>query len=303
MDNTLLASAVTLKAKNKEGELLRATFIPSMGMNMVSYKKGDLEVIDQTTLPLFEERYAGLGAMIGPHFHHRQEQAIAPIKDESLFPHIARVKAQGSKEPFSHGIGRYAPWRVEGNDESSLRAVLSGTDVWNGYCLKDLEGQDFKMSYDVRLLPEGLEIKLGCKSDTESVVGLHTYYSLGGPHGTGTISCRVQDHYVDKSQQLPIPSTWNYSADHTLIYPVDRETDFGFHPFPDPLQGTIQLACASHGVHHRVQVHYECDNQENSFQIWHKKGGSFVCIEPLSAKDPRKPKLSVSRLQITIAIL
>jgi hypothetical protein len=34
-----------------------------------------------------------------------------------------------------------------------------------------------------------------------------------------------------------IPSTWNYSGDHTLTYPVDQETDFGFHRFPDPFKG------------------------------------------------------------------
>lgn len=292
-----LVSEVQLKSTSSDGKPLSVCFLPNKGMNFISYKKGDKEAIDQSTKPLFEERYAGLGAMIGPHFHHRYPGVIPPVKDESLFPHIAKVKAQGSKEPFSHGIGRYAPWRVESRTENSLHAVLSGEDAWNGYLLKELEGQNFMMHYSAELIPEGLVISLSVKSETESVVGLHTYYALS--HGKGRVIARVRDTYIDKSEELPIPSSWNYSEDHTLIYPLEQDTDFGFHPFPDPLHGKVTMECETH----TLVVQYWCENEENSFQLWHPKGASFVCIEPLSAKDPRKPKLSVSTLKILISIL
>ncbi|MFC2049498.1 hypothetical protein ACFLR2_02345 [Chlamydiota bacterium] len=292
-----MGEEVWIRGTNDEGAPLAACFNPGRGMNMVSCRKGELEVIDQTTRPLFEQRFAGLGALIGPHFHHRNPEVIPPVKHEELFPYIALVKAKGTQEPFSHGIGRYAPWKVESSNEGEIEAILTGSDLWNGVALKELEGQDFTMRYRARFVPKGLEILLSVKSDTESVVGLHTYYALAD--GQGSVTCRVQDHYVEKSEVKPIPSTWNYGADHTLHYPLVADTDFGFHPFPDPTHAEIELACTNH----RVRVEYTCDNGENSFQLWHPAGASFVCIEPLSAKDPRKPKLTVSRLKILISIL
>src|SRR5947209_3792431 len=106
----IATQGVVLKSQTEKGESMQATFLPEKGMNLVSFKKGNLEVIDQSTLPLFEERFAGLGALIGPHFHRRLPETLPHIADESLFPHIARVKAKGAADPFSHGIGRYAPW-------------------------------------------------------------------------------------------------------------------------------------------------------------------------------------------------
>jgi hypothetical protein len=97
---------IILANKTSTGQNLQAIFLPEKGMNLISYKKDETEVIDQSTRNLFEERFAGLGALIGPHFHHRKTEVIPPIKDESLFPHIARLKAKGIQEPFSHGIDR-----------------------------------------------------------------------------------------------------------------------------------------------------------------------------------------------------
>src|SRR5690349_11544962 len=104
---------IILENTTHDGSPLQATFLPDKGMNLVSYKKGGVEVIDPSTKSLFEERYAGLGALIGPHFHRRRTDALPKIPDESLFPHIARVKAKGVHDPFSHGIARYAPWKAE----------------------------------------------------------------------------------------------------------------------------------------------------------------------------------------------
>lgn len=126
---------------------------------------------------------------------------------------------------------------------------------------------------------------------------MHTYYGLS--KGKGTITTRVRDHYNDQGELKPFPSTWNYQTDHTLIYPLIQPTDFGFQPYPDPLHGMIQLKTESHGI----KVEYWCQNEENSFQIWHPEEASFVCLEPLSAKDPRKPRLTVNQLKILISIL
>ena len=269
-----------------------AVFMPGRGMNFISLKKGGIEAVDQTTKELFESRYAGLGAMIGPHFHHRK--VIPPIEDKARFPHIANVKGN---EPFSHGVGRYAPWNVEHLSDTQIKARLKGEDKWHDVSLKDLEGQDFNMTYHALLSPEGLEIELSVRSDTESVVGLHTYYALA--HGKGTVKARVRDEYNDQGTWKPIPSTWNYREDHLLQFSLTEPADYGFRPYPDPLHGGMELETETHGI----RVQYWSENEENSIQMWHPEGASFVCMEPLSAKDPRKPRLTVSSLKILISVL
>lgn len=278
-------------------ERLEAVYLPWQGMNFISFKKGSLEVIDQSTQNLFEDRYAGLGAMIGPHFHHRNPNIIPKIQDEALFPHIARVKAKGTKEPFSHGIGRYAPWKIEKMSEDSIGATLKGTDEWKGVKLKDLEGQDFVMNYHAKMGAEGLLIELSVISDTGSVMGLHTYYAMAGQKGK--ITAQVQPQINDHGQIKNIPSSWNYDKNHFFHYDAKEEIDAGFYPFPDALAGQILYETATHSI----KISYSCDNQENSWQLWHPSGASFVCIEPLSAKIPQKPILSVSKIKILISIL
>ena len=38
-------------------------------------------------------------------------------------------------------------------------------------------------------------------------------------------------------------------------------------------------------------------------QVWHPEGASFACVEPIAAKNPRKPRLTVAQLKILISIL
>jgi hypothetical protein len=208
---------VVLKSKTSQGEPLEATYLPHLGMNLISYKKGNLEIIDQSTRPLFEDRFAGLGSLTGPHFYRRH--VVPSIKDESLFPHIARVKAQGTKDPFSHGIGRYAPWKAEFTDHT-IKAVQTGKDEWNGVTLGSLEGQNYKMTYQADLTSTGLHIEMSVVSDTDSIVGIHYYYHL--PQGSGSVISETQDYYLDKGKREPIHSTWNNGEKHHLKFDLSE---------------------------------------------------------------------------------
>lgn len=291
----MLMETITLKNKSEAGVPLEATFIPGMGMNMVSYKLGDIEVIDQSTKPLFDDHYAGLGALIGPHFHHRRAEVLPKIQDETLFPHIARVKAKGVQEPFSHGLGRYAPWTAEAT-ENAVKAVLTGKDMWNGIPLAQLEGQNFRMTYSAELQPDGLHIELSVVSDTDSLVGIHYYYHL--PYGRGKVISSVQNTYIDKGEEKPIPAGWDYDDQHRLTFSLGQAADYTFHPYPNPCEGKIRLATDTYSL----TTTYECVSQANSWQLYHPEGASFVCIEPVSAQDPRHPNLTVSSLNIHLHI-
>ena len=287
---------IVLTSTSESGQPLEATFLPDQGMNMVSFKKGNLEVIDQSTKALFEERYAGLGALIGPHFHHRRTEILPKITDESLFPHIARVKSKGVNEPFSHGIGRYAPWKaiVSGN---TVKATLTGKDLWNGVALSTLEGQNFTMHFNATLKPQGLQLDLDVVSDTDSLVGIHYYYHL--PQGTGKVLSTVQPEYVDKGEKKPLPAAWSGNENHTLAFDLTNEADYNFFPYPSPRGGQIILDAGTY----KLKTNYQGASAENSWQLYHPKGASFVCLEPLSAQDPRHPNLTVSSLKITLTIM
>lgn len=289
-------SAIVLEHQTKEGERLQATFLPDQGMNLISLKKDDTEVIDQSTRNLFEERYAGLGALIGPHFHHRKAEIIAKIKDETLFPHIARVKAKGVQEPFSHGIARYAPWKAEAT-KNSIKAQLSGKDTWNGVSLIELEGQNFNMKMEVHLKEEGLFLDLSVVSDTASLVGIHYYYAL--PQGKGRVISNIQNQVIMNGELKPIPSDWQFDTQQQLTFDLENEADYTFHPYPNLLKGHILLETDEYQLHTR----YECACAENCWQLYHPKDASFVCIEPISSKDPRHPNLTVSSLNIHLNIV
>lgn len=289
-------SLIILEHKNHQGELLQATFLPDKGMNLISFKKGDLEIIDQSTKNLFEERYAGLGALIGPHFHRRKPETIPPIQNEALFPHIARVKAKGVQEPFSHGIARYAPWKAEAS-ASHVKAKITGKDLWNGIALSSLEGQNFQMELEAHLREEGLFLTLSVVSDTASLVGIHYYYAL--PKGKGRVISEVQNQVGIDGELKSIPSDWQFDSQQKLIFDLQKEADFTFHPYPNLLKGSILLETEEY----QLRTRYECACSENCWQLYHPKEASFVCIEPISAQDPRHPNLSVSSLNIHLEIL
>ncbi len=288
---------VVLTNQTVRGESLKVVYLPHQGMNLISYSKGSTQVIAQSTRDQFEERFAGLGALIGPHFHHRHLATLPPVPNEPLFPHIARVRAKGTQEPFSHGIGRYAPWKYQATS-SSISAQLSGEDEWNGSTLEALEGQSFTMNYRAELTPEGLHIRMDVVSGSDSVVGLHYYYDL--PGGAGYVRAKVGDSYNDSGAFKPLPGPMPYTADdHQLVFDLKAAADFGFLPFPDPLTAQVELETA----HYQLRIQTRNVSEENSWQLYHPAGSAFVCIEPLSARNPRKAHLSVSGIDVLITIL
>lgn len=290
-------SPIVLKNQAPDGQLLQATFLPEKGMNMISYKKGGIEIIDQSTKDLFVDHFAGLGALIGPHFYRRNPATLPSIKDESLFPHIARVDPLKNRDPFSHGIGRYAPWKVQIATETKLKGVLSGKDEWNGVPLAALEGQNFKMGFEAELSLNGLKIELSVVSDADSIVGIHYYYHL--PNGSGKVMSDVKNKYYDGLALKDIPETWQYDSQHILTYDLANPADYAFHPFFNPRKGQILLDA---GVY-RLRTTYDCSCEENSWQLYHPKDASYVCIEPVSSQNPRRANLSVSSISILLEIL
>lgn len=284
----------TLKVSLEDGSQLEATFLPAEGMTLSSFKLDQIEVIDPRSAEGFKDRHAGLGVLIGPHFHRRKTQIIPKITDESLFPHIARCRAQGIEDPFSHGVARYAPWKTTCT-ENRIDATLSGKDVWQGVPLKDIEGQDFEMRMKVELLKTGLHLDLSVVSESDSLVGIHYYYQL--PEGPKRILSRVKPFCLDQGEKKPVNPSW-LQDNHRLEIPLKGKIDAAFYPYPDPLNGEIDLMTDRFVL----KTRYSCLSAENCWQLFHPEEASFVCIEPISAQDPHHPNLTASSLSLNLMI-
>lgn len=266
-----------------------AKFDDRKGMNLTSYQKGDVEIIDQSTRPLFEERCAGLGALIGPHFHTNPDYTLNVPSD--LFPHINGMLEKGRIDPFSHGIARYVPWKCEASS-TQIFAKLSGEDTYHGVPLKKIEGQNFEMEFTIRLLPTGLHMIYHIISEKPSVLGLHYYYAL---HPEAIVHAEVKPEYNSGKGKEPIPKEWLKGKQ--LYLPGDTEADFGF--FPEEEMRLI-LAMKPYEIHITFDTTHDT---EKSFQLFHPKGSSYLCLEPLTASFPKKPILSESTLDVKIEII
>lgn len=288
---------VTLSTQTEEGTALEATFLPDRGMTLASYKLGAIETIDQSTKEDFNQFRSGLGALIGPHFYERAARLVPKINHE--FAHEKAMREKKKSDVFSHGVGRYAAWNAEING-NSIHAELSGKDLLEGIPLSEIEGQNFKMIFDILLDPKGLKLNLSVSSDTDSVVGFHYYYAIGKEE-SACVRAAVQKTYLDNlngNKQQPLPSDWNVDSQRVLTYPLTQETDCTFHPYPDLLAGKIVLETESHSL----TINTSCPSAENSWQVWHPKGASFACIEPISSQNPRRPNLTVSQISAALEI-
>lgn len=289
--------AIVIKNTKDDGTELAATFLRGQGMNMASFKVGDLELIDQSTKEQFDERFAGLGALIGPHFHRRRKESVPKIKDESLFPHIARVKAKGIDDPFSHGIARYAPWKASAT-ETKVVATLSSKDQWQNVALSELEGQNFTMQFAAEVLPTGLRITYSIVSATDSVLGLHYYWRL--PKGKAEVKSQVEKTMIVNGIRQPISKEFEFSENQWMHFnPKSEQADHTFFPFPDACKGVIFLDTEEY----KLKTTFISPSQECSWQLYHPKDASFICIEPISAQDPRHPNLSVSSLEVFLEVI
>lgn len=290
---------VTLTNTTEAGLPWEAIFSPLQGMNLISLRKGSLEILDLTTTPLFLERYAGLGALIGPHFHHRKKEDVHYLPDLSLFPHLAHERAEGIVEPFSHGIARYVPWNYV-HSSTQIQAKLYGKDLYKGIPIKDLEGQDFEMSLEAKLVHDGLILNLSIVSQMPSVVGFHYYYRCS-PHSY--VEAYVQPTYRPQQSWQPLPSPWYDSTKHKLHFDLSQEADFGFRPFPQVDHPYPLITLKEETTPHILHVEYTSSHEQaTSWQLYHPQRSSFVCIEPLSAINPKQPTLTISNLQLKISI-
>lgn len=281
---------IVLKKRTENGMQLEATFRPDLGMNLLSYKRNGIEVMAPST----ENSSLTLRGSIGPHFNSRR--VFPEIKEENLFAHVRSAQAQGYSDPFPNGIGSHAPWQASFS-ENKLQAVLSGQNNWYNTPLSSLQGQNFKMELKAELTSEGLEMEISTVSEADSLAGFR--YVFGWPNGCAKVISKVQKHYLNPFGLHEIPSEWN-NQQSQLSYQLDRsqEVNCVFAPL-NPLEGKILLETDSY----RILTTYYCCCQENCWQVHYPADASYLCISPMSAKDPYHPNLTVSSIRVKLQIL
>ena len=212
-------------------------------------------------------------------------------------PHIAKQKAAGIKEPFTHGIARYVPWKYDYSG-TQINAKLRGKDLYKGTLIKDLEGQDFEMTLDIKLIHDGLILQFSIHSEFPSVIGFHYYYHY---LPSSYVQAFVHKDYRSEYLWKPLPNSWYDPLKHKLHFDLSQEADFGFRSIEqvDHPYHLISLKSPSQLLH----VEYTSSNEEEtSWQLYHPKKSSFVCIEPLSALNPRSPVLKSNNLLLKISL-
>lgn len=301
MSAAIELETIKLSRKDGSGRMQEAIFVPEFGMNLISYKCNSYEVMDDETVDLFAERFAGLGAVIGPHFHRRPDSEIPPLPKDGLFPHIERVLAKGVKDPFSHGIARYVPWKYS-HKGNRIFACIDGSDTYDGVALKDLEGQDFRMTMEADLTDRGLALRLKVSSEKPSVCGLHYYYRIPEDAGDFSISSinLKKEYRSPDGQMLPLPKEWIESVrdedaneKEMIRIPVEGSMDHTFYTDKD-------FSYMSICNHDYILCIAQEKSLSNSWQIFHPENSSYVCVEPISSIDPRNPTSTESEVSVLL---
>lgn len=251
-------------------------------MSLSSYKLGEIEVIEQNSLHH--------NSLIGPHFLNRKKELLDGLKKDVQLSQFMQMREQeGFSDPFQHGIARYVAWKIESFDDTKIKAVLTGKDLWYETPLAAIEGQQFKLYFEAELLPQGLRLKLASVGDSDTIIGIDYHYAL--QDGKGTISSDVSPQYYDKGDFL---------RDHPtdLHLDLNQAIDYVFFPSKNPLNGSILLTTSNY----QLETIYQCINQENCWQLYKPEQSSCVSIRPLSAQNPWRPNLTVNSIDIFLSI-
>lgn len=241
------------------------------GLSLVRFRTKDGEVKD-------------CAKIIGPHFGRR-------------IPDILPKEAQreGKSDPFPHGIARYAPWSCQVN-ESSLSARISGKDLFRGVPLKNIQGQDFTMLCDVKLMEEALSYELSVVSESDSLIGLEWILDVE----QATVQSDVKNLFYASNEIQQLHPEWKTEEMGFMKYAISpqEKTDFVFHPFFDPLRGKITYQTNSRSI----RTEYESHSQEISWHLSHEVGAKSFSISPVSSQNPWRPNLTVSSIHISIVM-
>jgi len=274
---------------------IQATFDPEHGLNMMSLIIEGLQLIEQSTKNGFLESSRGLGPLIGPHFYHRLSSRIPHLDNQALNALSTTIHFRQESEPFSHGIGRYVPWKILDQGPKGFKASLHSDDRICGLTLAEIEGFDFEMAFEAEVSQRQLKIHYSAKSSSQPVVvGLHTYYALDPMMKTADLF--AAPFYYDKLNKKAVSSEW--LSDQGLSIPLNEPLDYTFSPEINK-EGFGRVEIKRGGSTLLIQAKALPDL---SFQLYRGEDSPFICIEPIAAINPRIVTQKNASIEVRISL-
>lgn len=240
-----------------DGERVQAVVAPGMGMSLVRFSVDGEQLLDLKREQAFLDYRKGLGPIILPFFGQR---STFPELDYDRFVHVEHLRKSNVRDPFQHGVGRYASWAIE-EDKNSVTGYLRGDDRLNDFMLRDLTGFDFTASLTYRLVDGALEISFDVSADHTVATGIHFYYDLKN-RGTATVKIPQKDGIT------------------TVRF--DRALDDVFQPAEASGEVTCTLETDSYSLDTRIRTTGAPEDTFDSVVVFSPQGESFACIEPVS---------------------
>jgi D-hexose-6-phosphate mutarotase len=242
-----------------ENQAVRAVVSPAFGMSLIELAVDGEPLLDQSRTEPFHECRKGLGPLILPHFNQRKE---LPSFDTEACPHVPHLRRLGVRDPFQHGVGRYATWRFRAED-GSVTGELNGEDLLCGQPVRAAAGFDFAARVSYRLTNAGLLLELEVTGDAPVEAGIHYYYDL-------------KDR---RSAQVQMPLA---GSDHSAVFDFEQAHNEIYQPARDGDWVTYTLATPTYVLRTRVRVRGNPEERFDAVVLFSPAQARFVCIEPLS---------------------
>ncbi len=269
--------------------MLQAVVLPGEGMTLSSLQLDGIEAICQDRAREYQACRKGFGPLIGPHFNQRVQLPAAALENPGRWPQAAALAQLGIRDIWQHGVARYVPWDYTVMPDG-IRASLTGRRRLAGILLRDIQGGDFELRLEMRIDGASLRIHYTAEADFPPVIGLHYYYEL--PDDRGRVRAPVTGWMQPHQPAVAIPAAWMDAAGRRLELELDRELDHVFPLRPGP----IELETSTH----RVWTIPEMGVQ--SLVVFHPGPNGWVCVEPLSAANPRQPSGTRAEMALTIRL-
>jgi len=236
---------------------VEAIVAPGMGMSLIRFSVGGEQLLDLNREQAFLDFRKGLGPIILPFFGQRR---TFPQLDYGIFAHVGHLRKSNVKDPFQHGVGRYASWIFE-EEKNIVTGYLRGDDRHYGCKLRELTGFDFNASLTYSLVGGALEISFDVSADHTVATGIHFYYDLKN-RDTATVTIPQKDE-ITKVR-------------------FNRALDDVFKPTAKSEKVTCTLETDSYILDTRIRTIGPPEDTFDSVVVFSPDSESFACIEPVS---------------------
>lgn len=282
--------AVYLFEHHEKGDI-EAVVTPELGMALAGFSLRHVPILQKSRRGDFVRGRKGLGPVILPHFNQRAAfPELTPAMREA-FPHLAYLAERRIRDPFQHGVGRYVAWEYETKVTDAMaqvRGFITGRSLFQGIPLNEITGFDFTAAITYTLADRSLAVRFDLTGTAPVTAGIHYYYAL--PPGASHVAMTVENLGLGDDDSLFEFSSHQRDGKFYRL-PLDRPVDTLFAPVAEEKgMARFSLVTPAYRLDTRVLVEGPPETAFGSVVVFHPEGTDFVCVEPLSEKNPLEPK-------------